>query len=533
MALALAEFFFITLPKVLYMIVKCILVGSRDSYRFLYKKTMENPLLMFAIFSGVGGIITFLVAAAASGSFFVTVVAVLLWAAFMAGVFYVVKLKVSDWWFCEMYQGDARAALRGFYGEDYYDDAISLVKTRVHGVYELIMVTPNGKDDASLMKQMPAVAAALHAVTYEPDDKDPRAGYVTVIFAKKDLLSETLDSEETPALNATQEQLNGIHQWLPVGKTIMGDLFELPLNNSDGSMRYIVTGASGSGKSSVPIQVLLHCIESDLWDVMLSDMKPWDLKKFAPYVQSYAYKSADLMRQLDILEGEIERRMELLQKNIRENPNKERVFESVLNPFDDGPEGKYLVWMFDERLQALNGMNPKMRDEYLSREQSIMSVFRSTGISVFSIGQNFRSDVMPTATRDQMFNAAIGHYVGSFADSTFAGWTAEDTLRPDTIPGHITRDGNSAVGKFVVRGIQGGMAKSYFPAKKDQQKHLEEKCLIVNPDESWEYQGRPYVLTKAQRKTMLSAPISTQEEEEAEPVSLHKEAYENLKKLHS
>lgn len=352
-------------------------------------------------------------------------------------------------------------------------------RTKIAGNYQVDFRVPAGETDERLMKQIPMVGNALGCVRWSPLDEDARMGYVTVIFCQTDPLLADLDNANAPILKLSDAETADPYSWVPLGIDELGrELTEPLFLEKAGSVRRIISGASGTGKSSKEKQRCLFAARNPHIDLVITDGKGSELGAFEPYSVSYSgLDITDFWEQLRFVETEAARRASVLAANKAGNPNR---LTDTWNHIDDG---NYLYWSFDEpfpiraRMKKTTGWY-----EFQTRFAGIASIARNLGIGISFTSQSFRGDILETTTRDNFFDIGEGYQHLSLQESEYLGFSSREEVRPDLIKGVLLPDGSmSSAGQFAVRGLgKATYGKSYYLSNTQIVSALK-NTPIVNP----------------------------------------------------
>lgn len=114
---------------------------------------------------------------------------------------YFCRKYLADWRYRVLTASFIRSHMDAFYEGSSTSKLIKVRDVGVPGSVRVDFVTPHGKTDDQLMKQLPSLASALHTVRFIPLDLDEREGFVSVLFSFTDPLLAHLDSSNAPVLH--------------------------------------------------------------------------------------------------------------------------------------------------------------------------------------------------------------------------------------------------------------------------------------------------------------------------------------------
>ncbi|MBO1739797.1 hypothetical protein [Leifsonia sp. TF02-11] len=420
---------------------------------FLVGKTLSYPKRMFWIYVVIAMTVTLLIAWG-SGNFVPLIITILL----SIGLYFAFKKYGASIYHRYQLRLVLEQAIGDFFPEGQAKKHMTIHWADHNGNFRVDFRVPYGKSDAEFMKVLPAAASALGLVKFMPIDLDDRAGYVTILFCFNDPLEGHLRSEDAPVLHLSQFEREDPYLWLPIGVNALGEKYEVPLFLKDaGAMRRLDSGKSGAGKSSAVLQHLLFAAMNPYIDLAIADMKGGsEFPLFKPYASAYATDKNSFFDLLRYLEKEVARRSQHLAQHALD-PGR---FSKAWNSIDDG---NFILWVWDELINTYKGLALQEMIEIQGRVAGIASVARSLGIAIIFSSQTFRSDVLETKVRDNMFDLTIAFQAGSLQDAEYVGFSSSDEIRPDLIKGKMLPSGNmSTAGQFATRGLKSDYGKTYY-----------------------------------------------------------------------
>lgn len=388
----------------------------------------------------------------------------------LTGLFFLFRVRaVRSWRGRKVVHRNVVASLQDFLAPGYdLNDAFESIKAQdaaskrlkvssgaIDGVYQLDFLTPEGRTDDEVIKQMNATASSLKdVVRWMPFDADPRYGRVSVVMAFTDPLEAHLDASAAPVLHLTDEEKRDPYHWLQIGIDSMGNPLRQPMFLKEGgAVRETSSGKSGTGKSSIFKQKLTKACVTPSIDVVLMDGKRSEFTVFAPYCLHYGTTVADFWEQLRLLQDECIRRGNLLAEN------KEASLKGLKPPrqsdaWNDVDDGNFIAWFWDELYTVMASIKATALMEAVEKIGGIATIARSLGIHLHFSSQNFHGSLLPPKIRDAVFDLHNAFQSGSLEESQYVGFTPSSNVRPDLIRGQMTQAGNTTtVGQFATHGL--------------------------------------------------------------------------------
>ena len=181
------------------------------------------------------------------------------------------------------------------------------------GTWQVSIRTPKGSTDETVASFAPNISSRLGAYLVEvvPSDVGTRSGVVTFDVSMQDnVLTSTINEQ---ALGVRPSGLVTEKSWrLPLGVTTMGTTRMATLwTPAQGANRILITGNSGTGKSSASLRIVRSAIDAGLptyiYDPSASSVKGWSQQCTA-----FAGSPAEMLDLVQEVTQEFERRLALI-----------------------------------------------------------------------------------------------------------------------------------------------------------------------------------------------------------------------------
>ncbi|GEA90109.1 FtsK/SpoIIIE domain-containing protein [Cellulomonas cellasea] len=302
---------------------------------------------------------------------------------------------------------------------------------------ELTVRIPHGGTRAQVLNAAPALREALGYLTLNAADDDA-PGVVKLNGVTRDLLSDPL---EGPAPVAADGWEAAAGSWVTVALDRNGKDVELPLFlPAAGGLRYLIAGASGSGKSSCQTQLTVAAIRSGA-RVWLADPKQTEMAGFRPWAERYATTPDGIVEMLEALCVEMRARQGALAGQ----------FQSCWT-LADGP---VVLLVVDELSAVTMCGDKKLKERGLRALEDLAARSRSAGITLILTTQQPTTDVIPSVIRSNL-DIRIGHRVmtATVSDVIIPGSARDGLGAPHDIPGSYDRSGRlTCAGVFYLDGM--------------------------------------------------------------------------------
>ena len=318
--------------------------------------------------------------------------------------------------------------------------------------------TPRGMSDTDVELQAQNLKAGLGALRVYPLNVQ-RGGTTDFCVVLEDLISEPFPVG-TPS-GAEYFDLEGLQDgWVPVGIDDLGEVVELPIyTEKQGGSRILIAGSSGSGKSTVPNNILASCLRAGNYEVWLADPQLQTFGAYAPYVDRVASSVEDICEMVSDLNALKDDRVAAYQR---------LGFDNYQAP----AQGRPIVLILEE-LSAMTDTNPdkKSRMQFEADFTSLAQRARKAGITLVVSMQVSSADTIPSRARSQ-FDIRIAHQLAQASDTQMILPShPEDAPQPHGMGGSLRRDGNrTTAGLFVIGGEsvdRARLARGWFINKND------------------------------------------------------------------
>lgn len=345
----------------------------------------------------------------------------------------------------------------------------------VPGVYEVTFKASPGYTDAHVHTYLDVLRANMGVNVYPLPDTDQKDGTVQCVLITRDLISEKLPVEATPAL---REEEIAFDEPCEFGLQKNGEPVAIPLyTKGQGGIRMTVAGRSGAGKNSPVTQLVLHAIAAK-FDLYLCDPKQTELTYAKAASKMYATEVVDMLEVL----GEVNALMTKRQKIVA---------ESGYNTWNTEIHGAPVLLVIDEittLTTPAGGLTKTQVSEAGSLIVNLAARARSAGISLILVTQQLSTDAIPTAARSN-FDIRLSMSVPTNTDAEMAipgSMSGDPEYNPANIGGTYDRNGNlTTAGVFVIGGLFQAKGRSYFVPSQRAKERVEELVTKYSDDPGW------------------------------------------------
>lgn len=315
-----------------------------------------------------------------------------------------------------------------------YDSYRDLVPVQI-----IEVATPHGTSDATVESLATTLQAALRAERVYP--LTVQTGGTTKFCAVMRDLITTPFPDGTPAAAAYFPISALADGWVPVGLDDLGETVEIPIYTpGQGGTRILIAGSSGSGKSTVPNNILACTLRAEAYEVWLADPQLQTFGAYAPYCTRVASTVEEIIAMIEDL-----------------NELKDSRVAAYQSSGDDCwqiKHGKPIVLVLEE-LSAMTDTNPdkKSRASFEAAFTSLAQRARKAGITLVVSMQVSSADTIPSRARSQ-FDIRISHQLATPSDTAMIlPSLPAGAPQPHEMGGSIGRDGlRTSAGLFVIGG---------------------------------------------------------------------------------
>ncbi|GEE03819.1 hypothetical protein nbrc107696_42650 [Gordonia spumicola] len=300
--------------------------------------------------------------------------------------------------------------------------------------------TPRGASDLVVESLAGVLQARLRAESVYPLNVQV-GGTTKFCVVMRDLISEPF-TPGTPSgaeLFPIEKLADG---WVPVAVDDLGEVVELPLYTpGQGGVRILIAGSSGSGKSTVPNNVLASALRSAAYDVWLADPQMQTFGAYEPYVTRSASTVEDIIQMVVDLDTLKDSRVD-------------QYMADGDDCFQAPKHGKPIILVLEE-LSAMTDTNPdkKSRAVFEAAFTSLAQRARKAGITLVVSMQVSSADTIPSRARSQ-FDIRVAHQLATPSDTgMILPSMPPGAPQPHEIVGSIGRDGlRTSAGLFILGG---------------------------------------------------------------------------------
>lgn len=306
-------------------------------------------------------------------------------------------------------------------------------------VFYLDIKTPKGMTDKQVQNLAPQLAVMLEAITVYPEVSYGQQGKTRFVVVLRDLIAEPFTDKSI----VYDFPLEGLQDgWLPVAVDDLGQVVELPVyTTTQGGVRMLIAGSSGSGKSSVPAHLLYGALRAQDTDVWLADPGLQTFSEAEPFVARSAVTVEEIIQLVRELADLADERI-----------NK---YVAAGHSCWQRSDGKPILFILEE-LAAYMETNADKKSSKVFEEAftELAQRGRKAGISICASMQISSTNAIPSAARSQ-FDIRIAHQLPNSSDTQMIlPGLDESAPQPHQLDGEMDREtGNKkSAGLFVIGG---------------------------------------------------------------------------------
>ena len=169
---------------------------------------------------------------------------------------------------------------------------------------------------------------------------------------------------------------------------------------------FLISGASGSGKSYLANEIVIQAIIKE-WHVVILDLKR-SYGLYRAYVD-YHYEIDDILDKLQSVESEMSKRMEELQPELDKNPRALAV--------DIGY--KPMLVVIEEYISLQSSMDKKKKEELERIVKNISVLARQSSIHLMIVMQSAGTENIQATTRSNLTKVLLGNAQSNIITATF------------------------------------------------------------------------------------------------------------------
>ena len=169
---------------------------------------------------------------------------------------------------------------------------------------------------------------------------------------------------------------------------------------------FLISGASGSGKSYLANEIVIQAIIKE-WHVVILDLKR-SYGLYRAYVD-YHYEIDDILDKLQSVESEMSKRMEELQPELDKNPRALAV--------DIGY--KPMLVVIEEYISLQSSMDKKKKEELERIVKNISVLARQSNIHLMIVMQSAGTENIQATTRSNLTKVLLGNAQSNIMTATF------------------------------------------------------------------------------------------------------------------
>ena len=169
---------------------------------------------------------------------------------------------------------------------------------------------------------------------------------------------------------------------------------------------FLISGASGSGKSYLANQIVIQAIIKE-WEVLICDLK----RSYGLYkaYTDYSYEIDDIIEKLQSVEAEMNLRMQKLQPELDKNPRALAV--------DIGY--KPMLVVIEEYISLISSLDKKQKEEVERCVKNISVLARQSNIHLMIVMQSAGTENINSTTRSNLTKVLLGNAQSNIITATF------------------------------------------------------------------------------------------------------------------
>lgn len=169
---------------------------------------------------------------------------------------------------------------------------------------------------------------------------------------------------------------------------------------------FLISGASGSGKSYLANQIVIQTILKG-WQVVICDIK----RSYGLYKEytDYCYEMDDILKKLQSVEAEMKTRMQKLQPVLDENPQTVAV--------DIGYKPMLIV--IEEYISLQSALDKKQKEELERVVKNLSVLARQSNIHLMLVMQSASTENINATTRSNLTKVLLGNAQSNILNATF------------------------------------------------------------------------------------------------------------------
>lgn len=169
---------------------------------------------------------------------------------------------------------------------------------------------------------------------------------------------------------------------------------------------FLISGASGSGKSYLANQIVIQAIIKE-WEVLICDLK----RSYGLYkaYTDYSYEIDDIIEKLQSVEAEMNLRMKKLQPELDKNPRALAV--------DIGY--KPMLVVIEEYISLISSLDKKQKEEVERCVKNISVLARQSNIHLMIVMQSAGTENINSTTRSNLTKVLLGNAQSNIITATF------------------------------------------------------------------------------------------------------------------
>lgn len=169
---------------------------------------------------------------------------------------------------------------------------------------------------------------------------------------------------------------------------------------------FLISGASGSGKSYLANEIVIQAIIKE-WQVVICDLK----RSYGLYraYADYSYEIDDIIEKLQSVESEMNLRMQKLQPELDKNPRALAV--------DIGY--KPMLVVIEEYISLISSLDKKQKEEVERCVKNISVLARQSNIHLMIVMQSAGTENINSTTRSNLTKVLLGNAQSNIMTATF------------------------------------------------------------------------------------------------------------------